>query len=57
MYDDTVHHAQQGSATISIDGMYSPKIEPETTSTPIAPGETWQATVHGLDLAGLSVQV
>jgi 2-oxo-3-hexenedioate decarboxylase len=29
MYDDTVHHAQHGSAIISIDRMYSPKIEPE----------------------------
>ena len=29
MYDDTVQHAQHGSATISIDRMYSPKIEPE----------------------------
>ena len=29
MYDDTVSHAQQGSAMISIDRMYSPKIEPE----------------------------
>src|SRR5262245_38479388 len=29
MYDDTVHHAQHGSATISIDRMCSPKIEPE----------------------------
>ena len=29
MYDDTVHYAQHGSANISIDRMYSPKIEPE----------------------------
>ena len=29
MYDDTVNYAQHGSTTISIDRMYSPKIEPE----------------------------
>ena len=29
MYDDTVYHAQHGFATVSIDRMYSPKIEPE----------------------------
>ena len=29
MYDDTVQHAQHGSATLSIDRMFSPKIEPE----------------------------
>jgi 2-oxo-3-hexenedioate decarboxylase len=29
MYDDTVLHAQHGSAALSIDRMFSPKIEPE----------------------------
>lgn len=29
MYDDTVRHAQRGAATLAIDRMYSPKIEPE----------------------------
>jgi 2-oxo-3-hexenedioate decarboxylase len=29
MYDDTVRHAQRGTATLAIDRMYSPKIEPE----------------------------
>ena len=29
MYDDTVHYADAGSATLSIAGMISPKIEPE----------------------------
>jgi 2-oxo-3-hexenedioate decarboxylase len=29
MYDDTVQHAQHGSATLSIDRMFAPKIEPE----------------------------
>lgn len=29
MYDDTVQHAQHGSATLVIDRMFAPKIEPE----------------------------
>jgi 2-oxo-3-hexenedioate decarboxylase len=29
MYDDTVHYAENGAATLSIAPMYSPKIEPE----------------------------
>jgi 2-keto-4-pentenoate hydratase len=29
MYDDTVQHAQRGAATLSIDRMFAPKIEPE----------------------------
>jgi len=29
MYDDTVYHAQHGVTAISIERMYSPKIEPE----------------------------
>ena len=29
MYDDTVHYADAGSATLSIAGMSAPKIEPE----------------------------
>jgi 2-oxo-3-hexenedioate decarboxylase len=29
MYNDTVHHAQHGSTTMSVERMYSPKIEPE----------------------------
>jgi len=29
MYDDTVQHARHGAATLSIDRMFSPKIEPE----------------------------
>jgi len=29
MYDDTVHYAARGTATLSIAPMYSPKIEPE----------------------------
>lgn len=29
MYDDTVQYAQHGSATLSVDRMFSPKIEPE----------------------------
>src|SRR6476659_7333253 len=29
MYDDTVSYAPHGSATFSVDRMYSPKIEPE----------------------------
>jgi len=29
MYDDTVHDAADGTATLSMGGMYAPKIEPE----------------------------
>jgi len=29
MYDDTVQHASRGTATLAIDRMFSPKIEPE----------------------------
>ncbi|HJZ76597.1 MAG TPA: fumarylacetoacetate hydrolase family protein [Vicinamibacterales bacterium] len=39
MYDDTVHYAARGTATLSIAPMYSPKIEPEIVfklRTPLA---------------------
>src|SRR6185295_19965759 len=39
MYDDTVHYAEQGEATLSIGRMFSPKIEPEIVfklRTPLA---------------------
>jgi 2-oxo-3-hexenedioate decarboxylase len=29
MYDDTVHYAENGTATLSLAAMYSPRIEPE----------------------------
>ena len=39
LYDDTVHYAEQGEATLSIGRMFSPKIEPEIVfklRTPLA---------------------
>ena len=42
MYDDTVHYAKGGEATLSVARMFAPKIEPEIVfklSRPIEPGE------------------
>jgi 2-oxo-3-hexenedioate decarboxylase len=42
MYDDTVHYAKDGEATLSISRMFAPKIEPEIVfklRRPIEPGE------------------
>ena len=48
MYDDTVHDAQNGEATLSIARMVAPKIEPEIVfklKRPIGPGEVDPAAV------------
>ena len=48
MYDDTVHDAANGSATLSVTRMSSPKIEPEIVfklRQPLAGGEVDAATV------------
>jgi 2-keto-4-pentenoate hydratase len=48
MYDDTVHYAENGSATLSIAKMMSPKIEPEIVfklRRPLEPGAEDAAAV------------
>jgi 2-oxo-3-hexenedioate decarboxylase len=48
IYDDTVHYAQNGTATLSVGRMYSPKIEPEIVfklRRPLAGGESDAAAV------------
>lgn len=50
MYDDTVHAAEQGAATLSVAPMYAPKIEPEIVfrlKTPIESGAADPAAVLG----------
>jgi len=48
MYDDTVHYASGGAATLSVAQMYSPKIEPEIVfrlKRPLTDGDTDPAAV------------
>ena len=48
MYDDTVQHATNGTASLSLSRMYSPKIEPEIVfelKTPLPPGDLEPAAV------------
>jgi 2-oxo-3-hexenedioate decarboxylase len=48
MYDDTVHYAEHGAASLSLGRMYSPKIEPEIVfklKKPLASGDLDQAAV------------
>src|SRR3954462_15185979 len=48
LYDDTVHYASGGAATLSIARMYSPKIEPEIVfrlKRPLTDGDTDPAAV------------
>src|SRR3954462_5425880 len=48
MYDDTVHYASGGAATLSVARMYSPKIEPEIVfrlKRPLTDGDTDPAAV------------
>ena len=48
MYDDTIHHAESGAASLPVGRMYSPKIEPEIVfklKTPLAPGDLDPAAV------------
>jgi len=52
MYDDTVQYAQRDSATVSIERMYSPKIEPEIVFKLKAPLGT-EAVEPDVALAGV----
>jgi 2-oxo-3-hexenedioate decarboxylase len=48
MYDDTVHYAENGAASLPVGRMYSPKIEPEIVfklKKPLAPGDLDPAAV------------
>jgi 2-oxo-3-hexenedioate decarboxylase len=61
MYDDTVQHAQHGTATISVDRMYSPKIEPEIVfklKTPLGPEAVEPAVaLEGVEWLALGFEI
>ena len=61
MYNDTVHHAQHGLTTISVERMYSPKIEPEIVFKLKAPLEAEAvepaAALEGVEWLALGFEI
>ncbi len=61
MYDDTVQHAQHGAATLSIDRMFAPKIEPEIVfklkSSLGADGLEPEAALAGVEWMALGFEI
>ena len=60
MYDDTVHYAKAGHASLQINRMFSPKIEPEIVfklKRPLAAGLDPEATLDAVEWLALGFEI
>lgn len=60
MYDDTVHYAKAGHASLPISRMFSPKIEPEIVfklKRPLAAGLDPEATLDAVEWLALGFEI